>query len=88
MIGAIRAEGRSNAVVRNPFPAIWLRLCRWHRNVSTRRALLEMADHELRDVGLTRMQARCEAARPFWDDAADESLVVAVRQAAFVGRRP
>jgi uncharacterized protein YjiS (DUF1127 family) len=36
---------------------------RWRQ----RRNLLELTDRELRDIGLTRRQARREAARPFWD---------------------
>lgn len=36
---------------------------RWRQ----RRDLLELTDPELRDIGLTRRQARREAARPFWD---------------------
>lgn len=36
---------------------------RWRQ----RRDLLELTDRELRDIGLTRRQARREAARPFWD---------------------
>ncbi|QLC77496.1 DUF1127 domain-containing protein [Pseudomonas sp. LPB0260] len=36
------------------------------RRLSTRRALLELDDAQLRDIGLTRAQARQEALRPFW----------------------
>ncbi|HPD91452.1 MAG: DUF1127 domain-containing protein [Rhodobacter sp.] len=32
-----------------------------------RRALAELDDARLRDLGLTRAQARSEADRPFWD---------------------
>ncbi|MDP3814109.1 DUF1127 domain-containing protein [Pseudomonas sp.] len=42
---------------------------RWqlfYRRLSTRRALLELSDEQLKDVGLTREQARSEALRPFW----------------------
>jgi uncharacterized protein YjiS (DUF1127 family) len=37
----------------------------WRRQ-STRRALLALDDTQLRDIGLTRAQARHEALRPFW----------------------
>lgn len=42
---------------------------RWqlfYRRLSTRRALLELSEEQLKDVGLTREQARREALRPFW----------------------
>jgi len=41
----------------------WQLFC---RRLSTRRALLELSDEQLKDVGLTREQARREALRPFW----------------------
>ncbi|MCO8162471.1 DUF1127 domain-containing protein [Pseudomonas sp. 21LCFQ010] len=36
-----------------------------HRRTS-RRALLELTDDELRDIGLDYSQARIEAGKPFW----------------------
>ncbi|WP_176511344.1 DUF1127 domain-containing protein [Pseudomonas faucium] len=39
-----------------------LMLHRWH----TRRALLELGDEQLRDIGLSREQAREEGRKPFW----------------------
>lgn len=41
-----------------------LMLHRWH----TRRALLQLTDVELRDVGLSWEQARTEGLKPFWKD--------------------
>jgi uncharacterized protein YjiS (DUF1127 family) len=40
--------------------AVWL--ARWEQ----RRALEDMTDDQLRDLGLSRVQAGAEAARPFW----------------------
>ncbi|MFJ4393442.1 DUF1127 domain-containing protein [Pseudomonas sp. NPDC089396] len=37
---------------------------RWH----TRRALLQLDDSQLRDIGLTWEQAREEGRKPFWRD--------------------
>lgn len=37
----------------------------WHR-LRTRKALLELSAEELRDIGLSREQARTEGLRPFW----------------------
>jgi uncharacterized protein YjiS (DUF1127 family) len=42
-------------------------LARWWRVRRERRLLLELNDYMLNDIGLTREQARREAARPFWD---------------------
>jgi uncharacterized protein YjiS (DUF1127 family) len=39
----------------------------WIEISKQRRALAEMSDHQLQDIGLTRFQAEDEAARPFWD---------------------
>ncbi len=33
----------------------------------TRRALLELTDYQLKDIGLSRSQVHREASRPFWD---------------------
>ncbi len=41
-----------------------LMLHRWH----TRRALLELSDDALRDIGLSKEQARTEGRKPFWKD--------------------
>mgnify|MGYP000592601615 CR=1 FL=1 len=41
-----------------------LMLHRWH----TRRALLQLTDDELRDVGLSSEQARIEGRKAFWKD--------------------
>ncbi|MNG39640.1 hypothetical protein D3C84_1278200 [compost metagenome] len=37
----------------------------WHR-LHTRQALLELTPEQLRDIGLTREQAREEGLKPFW----------------------
>jgi uncharacterized protein YjiS (DUF1127 family) len=41
-----------------------LMLHRWH----TRRALLQLDDDQLRDIGLSWEQARTEGCKPFWKD--------------------
>ena len=38
----------------------------WHDRARERRALMEMSDPMLRDVGISRADAYREAARPFW----------------------
>ena len=42
----------------------WLYLC-WQRH-RQRRALEDLSDHQLRDIGLTREQVRIEILRPPW----------------------
>ncbi|RON03921.1 DUF1127 domain-containing protein [Pseudomonas brassicacearum] len=37
----------------------------WHR-LHTRKALLELSPEQLRDVGLSRAEAREEGLKPFW----------------------
>ena len=39
---------------------------RWRMRSRTRRVLAELDDDRLRDIGLTREQARRESALPFW----------------------
>ncbi|CRI59706.1 uncharacterized protein YjiS (DUF1127 family) [Pseudomonas sp. TE6288] len=41
-----------------------LMLHRWR----TRRALLQLEDYQLRDIGISWEQARHEASKPFWRD--------------------
>jgi uncharacterized protein YjiS (DUF1127 family) len=44
----------------------------WHDVSRQRRALLELDDRMLRDIGITRADAEHEARRPFWDGAAEK----------------
>ncbi|MEM6341510.1 MAG: DUF1127 domain-containing protein [Pseudomonadota bacterium] len=41
-------------------------LSKWTTRRRTRLALSQLNDHQLRDVGLTRDEASCEARRVFW----------------------
>lgn len=38
----------------------------WRRRLQTRQALRHLSDEQLRDIGLSRAQARTEVERPFW----------------------
>ncbi len=38
----------------------------WSNRISGRRELAGLTDSELKDIGLTRMDARMEAEKPFW----------------------
>ena len=44
----------------------WLRQCRERRR--QRRALAQLDERLLRDIGLSRMQAAAERAKPFWKE--------------------
>lgn len=39
----------------------------WHSTHTERRTLGRLLDHELKDIGLTRLEANAEARRWFWD---------------------
>lgn len=47
--------------------SLWIRLRSANAIARQRRALLDLDDAMLRDIGLTRTQAVEEASRPFWD---------------------
>jgi uncharacterized protein YjiS (DUF1127 family) len=49
----------ASALSGNRWDRFWMRL-------HIRRKLLELDDHALRDIGLTREQALDEALKPFW----------------------
>jgi uncharacterized protein YjiS (DUF1127 family) len=38
----------------------------WLRRANEREALLAMSDRELRDIGISRLDAWCEAQKPPW----------------------
>jgi uncharacterized protein YjiS (DUF1127 family) len=40
----------------------------WHARWRARRSLNRMPDHLLRDIGLSRDEARRETVKPFWRD--------------------
>lgn len=50
----------------NPAQRLLATLIAWQQRYELRRHLLEMDDHLLEDVGISRDQARQEAAKPFW----------------------
>jgi uncharacterized protein YjiS (DUF1127 family) len=46
------------------------RVRRWRELSQQRAALASLDDATLRDIGISRAEARFEATRPFWDDPA------------------
>lgn len=61
-----RPAGQSRSL-RSFLNTVLRHLSRWQQAYRTRLYLLELSDHELEDLGLSRAAARAEAARPFWD---------------------
>lgn len=53
-----------------PFSTVALKavvtLVKWEERRRTRKALQQLDDHLLRDVGITRHEADMETSRPFW----------------------
>jgi uncharacterized protein YjiS (DUF1127 family) len=49
-------------------PMLARRLARWYELHRQRRLLLSLDDRLLRDIGISRADARKEALRPFWHD--------------------
>jgi uncharacterized protein YjiS (DUF1127 family) len=53
--------------VRVPSPFGWLQILKQkHDRWQQRRALLDLSDHLLEDIGITREEAKREAGKPFW----------------------
>ncbi len=48
------------------WPYLWLTIRSWAARRRQRRALLELDDSLLRDIGVSRADASEEAAKPFW----------------------
>ena len=41
---------------------------KWNRRHTTRKALLDMSDHMLKDIGISRAEALREGKKAFWQD--------------------
>ncbi|WP_337183053.1 DUF1127 domain-containing protein [Shinella sp.] len=62
------AKGRARNSLRAIPGRAWRACWAWHIKRHTRYALLELTDEQLRDVGLTRSEARREAGKSYyWD---------------------
>ena len=59
-VGELRLHHRLTWQQLEPVVKLWLRRSR------TRRSLAALNDYELRDIGLTREDARREISKPFW----------------------
>ncbi len=52
----------------NPVARLFATMVGWQQRHQLRRRLLELDDHLLDDIGVSRPMARREAAKPFWKD--------------------
>jgi len=50
----------------HPVAAAWPLLARWIERTRQRKALAGLDDHQLRDIGITRLDAARECEKPFW----------------------
>jgi uncharacterized protein YjiS (DUF1127 family) len=63
----IRSESSTRLSSRPQQGGILATLARWRAAARQRRELANLDERALKDIGLTRDDARVEAARPFWD---------------------
>jgi len=52
----------------HPLKRLFATIVVWQQRYELRRHLLEMDAHLLDDIGFSRVEARQEAAKPFWKD--------------------
>jgi uncharacterized protein YjiS (DUF1127 family) len=45
----------------------WARAAQWHSRAAERRALAQLSDSQLQDIGITRAEADGEAGKWFWN---------------------
>jgi uncharacterized protein YjiS (DUF1127 family) len=64
-LAAGQYNGAREAVMRNAPSGLSRWALFWHR-LHTRKTLLELTPEQLRDIGLSREQAREEGLKPFW----------------------
>ena len=50
----------------HPVAAAWVLLATWIERARQRNALTALDDHQLRDIGITRLDAARECEKPFW----------------------
>ena len=55
----------------HPVAAAWMLVSSWIERSRQRQALAALDDHQLRDIGITRLEAVREAEKPFWKGRAE-----------------
>lgn len=67
LIGQVVAhEQRTQSTTNSVFSTALKRVNLWFERSESRRQLARLDDQLLRDIGITRHQARIEANKPFW----------------------
>lgn len=61
-----RRRSEKRAAVWSPLQALWCHVRIWRARVRQRKALANLDDRLLYDVGISREQAVREVAKPFW----------------------
>jgi uncharacterized protein YjiS (DUF1127 family) len=61
-----KTDGDLRSALRRRLVRIGEALLAWHDRARERRALVELSEDMLRDIGVSRADAYHEAARPFW----------------------
>lgn len=64
-LAAGQKDSARNEIMRNAPSGLSRWSLLWHR-LHTRKALLRLTSEQLKDIGLTREQAREEGLKPFW----------------------
>jgi uncharacterized protein YjiS (DUF1127 family) len=64
--GAPAPSPRNARTPIHPLAAAWLRVAFWIGRAHQRRALAELDDKMLQDIGITRYDAARECGKPFW----------------------
>ena len=60
------APWRAKRQLIHPVAAAWVLLAAWIERGRQRNALAALNDHQLRDIGITRLEAARECEKPFW----------------------
>ena len=68
---AVGIAARDTGWLRIGLARVVARLLEWQELARQRRALAALDDHMLKDIGLSRADARQEAERAFWDDGGE-----------------
>jgi uncharacterized protein YjiS (DUF1127 family) len=70
--GSAASSKRSTRLFSNPsrpasgFGTLVIAFQEWRERYNSRRDLMRLSDHQLKDIGLSRFDAETEFSKPFW----------------------
>ena len=70
--GSATSSRRSTRIFSNParpaagFGALVIAFQEWRERYNSRRDLMRLSDYQLKDIGLSRVDAETEFSKPFW----------------------